>query len=444
MSGKCVFIYSDSFPLAGIVNDIFAKEVRGLERERFVGDVASAGPCVAIVDLDAPDGREAALGVHAGKTGAVLLLMSSGMSDEHLKDFLSCGIKRFLFKPFHPQQCRAALIEALETAESVPRRSSDTAGSHFIGHSKASRDLRILADELRSTPLPVLLSGESGCGKEVAARELHLRSNRRDKPFMPVNCSTLGTLAESELFGHTRGAFTHAVRSTYGYVGAAQGGTLFLDEVGELGLGVQAKLLRFLDRQEYCKVGESEIRTADVRIISASNRDLKAMCLENTFRADLFFRLRGAHIVLPPLRERPEDIPLLARHFLDQHAQEGRPWIKLLPDALALLVRYEWPGNVRQLRQVLYLLSARCQEDVITASDVFREIHELSPANSPLLPLYKEAKHRNTMEFDTEYFTRVTALAGGSLKKALELTGMHKKNYYEKLASLNLRSNHAE
>ena len=244
--------------------------------------------------------------------------------------------------------------------------------------------MRLLLEQMRRAapaPVPVLILGESGVGKEIAARLLHLWSARRG-PFVPVNAASLGgDLAESALFGHARGAFTGAERRGEGFVEAASRGTLFLDEIGELGYGAQARLLRFLDRGEYVPLGETAARRSDARVVAATNLDLAAETAEGRFRADLYYRLAGLVFRIPPLRERPCDIIPIARYLLARTAGDlGFPAARLSPSAARALHAYHWPGNVRQLRNELVGAVIGKGGGTIEASDLSSEVAESADA----------------------------------------------------------------
>jgi two-component system NtrC family response regulator len=225
-------------------------------------------------------------------------------------------------------------------------------------------------------PTTVLITGESGSGKEVLAREIHRRSPRAHRPLLQLNCVALPEqLVESELFGHERGAFSDARERKLGLVEIADGGTLFLDEIADLGLGAQAKLLTFLEQRTFRRVGSTSIRRVDARVVAATNRDLKAMVAAKTLREDLFYRLDSIGVRLPPLRDRPADVPALAAHFLQVAAREfGRRFTAVAPEALGLLARYRWPGNVRELRAVITRSALMHDDDVLRANHLPAEL----------------------------------------------------------------------
>ena len=273
------------------------------------------------------------------------------------------GARDYLPKPFTPAQVRPRTradgrcararpsgLRDLEARlrESVPEIELETGSAQM-------REVISVVERAAGADVPVLLRGESGTGKGVLARLLHARSARATRPFVVVNCPTLSEdLLASELFGHARGAFTGAVRDQPGRVEAAEGGTLFLDEIGEIASGLQAKLLRFLQEKEYERLGETRTRRADVRVVAATNRDLEADVKSGRFREDLLYRLNVVEVTVPPLRQRPEDVLDLARHFLDFFAKSaGRPALAFSPPAEAALGAHPWPGNVRELRNAV-------------------------------------------------------------------------------------------
>ena len=272
------------------------------------------------------------------------------------------GAYGFFEKPLDPaellhivnQAARMRLLE-IENRRLRDELSRSPGFAHLLGSSRTLERVLKQARSVAQTSATVLLTGENGTGKEMLARAIHQESPRASGPFVGVSCAALPeTLIESELFGHERGAFTSAIQSRKGRFELANGGTLFLDEVGELSAAVQVKLLRVLQEREFERVGGTRTLTVDIRLIAASNRDLENEVKEGRFRQDLFFRLNVVPLLLPPLRERHEDIPLLAAHFATKLAEKhGQPTPELAPELIEVLQEYEWPGNVRELENLM-------------------------------------------------------------------------------------------
>ena len=297
-----------------------------------------------------------------GFAGDVVLMTAYADLDTAI-DALRAGAADFLLKPFSLAVVLNAIQRCFERSRlarenfvlrrEVSARSADVEG--VVGHSASMRQVCERLKRIAPTSATVLLTGESGTGKEVAARAVHRMSSRHSGPFVPVNCAAIAAeLIESELFGHVKGAYTGAAQSREGLFYYARGGTLFLDEISELPAAAQAKLLRVLEERRIRPVGSEQEIAVDVRVIAASNRDLKAEVAAQRFRPDLYYRLQVLEVELPPLRERPDDIPLLLEHFLGQLTPHlGVP--PLVPDArtLARLADYDWPGNVRELRNLV-------------------------------------------------------------------------------------------
>jgi NtrC-family two-component system response regulator AlgB len=275
------------------------------------------------------------------------------------------GAVDFLEKPFHRDQCLAVLTrlqrlrqmgQKIDRLEREVTESSTVAPKPvFDFESSGMREAMDVLMRAARTPASIMILGESGTGKSIAARAIHRNSHLADKPFVTVNCPSLSKeLLESELFGHARGAFTGAVKDHWGKVKAASGGTLFLDEIGDLAMEIQPKLLRLLQEREYERLGENIIHSANVRIIAATNRNLKERVAAGAFREDLFFRLNVITVEVPPLRRRPDDLDALATHFLKHFAQQcGRKVDGFSPEAMRLIRRHAWPGNVRELCNVV-------------------------------------------------------------------------------------------
>ncbi|MEY2632139.1 MAG: hypothetical protein RIR00_793, partial [Pseudomonadota bacterium] len=294
---------------------------------------------------------------------ADVVLMTAYADLDTAIDALRAGAADFLLKPFSLAQVLNAMQRCFERSRLarenfVLRREVSTHAADIdgvVGQSEAMLRVCERLKRIAPTPATVLLSGESGTGKEVAARALHRMSPRSDGPFVPVNCAAIAAeLIESELFGHIKGAYTGAQQNREGLFYYARGGTLFLDEISELPAAAQAKLLRALEERRIRPVGSEQEIAVDVRVIAATNRDLKTEVAAQRFRSDLYYRLQVLEVTLPPLRERPEDIPLLARHFVQLLAPKlGVPQLGLEPRTLARLSDYDWPGNVRELRNLV-------------------------------------------------------------------------------------------
>lgn len=331
----------------------------------------------------------------------------------------------------------AAAIENCSNYQSLlaTRADDEASGEHdLIGDSPAMVKLRGMIDRVAPSDLPVLILGENGTGKEVASRRIHQLSKRSRQPFLAVNCAALTkSLLESELFGHEKGAFTDAHESRAGKFEAATGGILMLDEIGELPLESQSKLLRVLEEQKVVRVGGTESRVIDTRVIAATNRDLGAMVRDRTFREDLFFRLNVVTLELPPLRERGEDAMLLAARFLEEFCEvSAREVPKFTAAARKRLIHHQWPGNVRELRNVMERLAFLNTESEIDADELpFSE--DQADAASLELSLSDA-----TREFQSDYIRSQIGAAGGNMTEAARRLGLHRSNLYRKMGQLGL------
>jgi DNA-binding NtrC family response regulator len=316
----------------------------------------------------------------------------------------------------------AIRLEVDDRAE--PERGSDAARfGGLIGASPEMRELFATLERIAPTPLTILAHGETGTGKEELARAIHAHSARKGGSFVVLDAATIpATLAESVLFGHERGSFTGADTRHIGAFERAHGGTLFLDEIGELPLDLQPKLLRVLETRAICRVGGAEVIPVDFRLIVATHRDLRAEIDAHRFREDLFYRLAEARVVLPPLRARPADIPLLSQHFLDDLATPALP-LSMTPEAITSLKGRRWPGNVRELRNVIARAAALCADGVITEGDLAGEGFGFrgSVAERDAMDLagtFAEAKARAVERFEAAYLDALLRRCGGNLSKA--------------------------
>ncbi|MGC2401162.1 MAG: sigma-54 dependent transcriptional regulator [Acidobacteriaceae bacterium] len=335
--------------------------ISGIEAARSV--LRDQGIDILLLDLRAPleEGLSLLHEIKALNPSLVVVVMTAFATVPAAVEAMRTGAADYLTKPFATDELTAVLERAMErrTTESESRRLRESLRSpqglgNMIGRSPEMDKLyRILAKVAQSSH-PVLILGESGVGKELVARSIHSNGPHADRPFVPIDCGSLvPTLMESELFGYVKGAFTGANRSKDGLLASAQGGTVFLDEVGELPLDLQAKLLRALQEKEVRPVGANHRVPINVRILAATNRNLAAMVEQGRFRKDLYYRLSVVNLRIPPLRERKQDIPLLAAHFLERLARETGVTHTLSDDALRTLVEYDWPGNVRELENSL-------------------------------------------------------------------------------------------
>lgn len=308
----------------------------------------------------------------------VIVVTAHGTIKSAVKS-VSAGAADYLTKPFEPEELEIAVHNAINLRDILRENqrlkatvSQSLSGKQLLGNSPATRHLLEEIQKVVPYKTNVLITGESGTGKELVARTIHSSGPRRDRPWVAINCSAIPRdLMESELFGYVKGAFTGAAQNRLGRLEQAQGGTLFLDEIGDLDLGLQTKLLRVLQEREFSPVGSDQVRKVDVRIMAATNRDLKAMVGEGKFREDLFYRLDVYSIVVPPLRERREDVPLLAQAFLDElSADTDKSVHRISPDAIEVLARYSWPGNIRELRNAIERSLLSCKGDTISAQDL--------------------------------------------------------------------------
>lgn len=365
-----------------------------------VEEAADGDEAVALVrerafDAVLTDVRMARMdGIHALKAmleynpALPVVLMTAFSSVETAVDALRLGAYDYLVKPLDFDLLRETLEQCIERSRhSVENRelrrqlTEAAASEEIIGRSDALKRMLGFIETVAPTEATVLVTGESGTGKELVARALHGASARADKPLVTVNCAALAeTLLESELFGHEKGAFTGADRRREGRFVQANGGTLFLDEIGEMPLQLQAKLLRALQQGEIQRVGSDTPITVDVRVIAATNRDLRQEVQEKRFREDLYFRLNVISIEVPPLRRRGEDIPLLAAYFLQRFAERNRKSIKgFSPQAMDSLLRYSWPGNVRELENAVERAVILCNGDLVTGAELPDNIAHISP-----------------------------------------------------------------
>lgn len=373
-----------------------------------------------------------------GSTSSVIMLTG----DRTAATATTCmrfGAFYYVTKPFEPHQL-SVVVQSAARHSKLRRELAgvktllDKPHDILVGTSAPMRKLKAALDRLADQDVSILIQGESGTGKELVARALHERGPRHHKRFVALNCGAIPeSLIDSELFGHIKGAFTGATADRAGVFVEADGGTLFLDEIGDMPLSVQARLLRVLQESEVRPVGSTGVRKIDVRVIAASNVELSAAVDQQRFRQDLFYRLNVVVLHVPPLRERIDDVPLLAARFLQKHAGSTPP--TLSPEALEAMTAYDWPGNVRELENAVLHALALHRGDAITCealpTTIMGRSHtddEEEDDDDELTPL-TEAKRRASMVFEQRYLTRVMAKAKGSISEAARLAGLDRANF---------------
>jgi DNA-binding NtrC family response regulator len=381
-----------------------------------------------------------------------VILMTAFGSIDSAVDAMRAGAFDYITKPFKRDAVLAALERAfehrfLEQENRRLRRALDrtTAFGDLIGASPAMREIFALIRKISSSRSSVLITGESGTGKEVVARTIHFTGARADKPFVPINCTAMPEgLLESELFGHVRGAFTGAHAAKKGLFEEANGGTLFLDEIGDMALGLQSKLLRVLQDQEIRPVGGNKSVKVDVRIITATNKDLKHEIEEARFRQDLFYRLNVIPVHIPPLRERPEDIPPLVEAFLRKHSES--PGRSISREAMERLVRFPWEGNGRELENVIERALALSTHTELEASDLpFTDDTTRENGRSDEAVLRCAVDKLMTLrELTDRYIEEVLTLTGGNKVQAARILGINRRTLYRRGEHPSLAKTHAE
>ncbi|MEO9137364.1 MAG: sigma 54-interacting transcriptional regulator [Casimicrobiaceae bacterium] len=400
--------------------------------ETALATIAVERPAIVITDLRMPgiDGLQLFEAIHRQHPALPVIILTAHGTIPDAVNATQRGVFGYLTKPFDSQDLLQKVAAALEASGGEPAGSESTASAWRAGIITRSprmegvlRQAKLVADSDAS----VLIFGESGTGKELLARAIHQASRRSEKSFVAVNCGAIpADLLESELFGHSRGAFTGAVQAHKGLFQAADGGTLLLDEIGDMPLPLQVKLLRVLQEGEVRPVGSTQAIPVDVRMISATHRDLDSQREQGLFREDLFYRLNVVSLKLPSLADRREDIPLLAAHILRRLAERYRkPAPSLAPDAMALLIAAPWPGNVRQLLNLLEQAVALTTTPVIPATLVQAALKEDALALVP----FEEARKT----FERDYLVRLLKITGGNVTQAAQLAKRNRTEFYKLL-----------
>jgi len=395
---------------------------------------------IKMIDVD---GMEVLRAYRQRSPETIIIMMTAFGSIETAIRAIKEGAYDYVSKPFKLDEIKLTLQRALEQRRLVEenihyRRELITKYKleNIVGRSPQMLQVYKTIARVAESRSTVLVTGESGTGKELIARAIHFNSPRAARPFVAVDCSSLAeTLLESELFGHVRGAFTGAVTTKKGLFEEADRGTCFLDEIGDISLAMQAKLLRVLQEHEIKRVGGTETIKIDVRIVAATNQNLEALVTEKKFREDLFYRLNVVSVHLPSLRERPEDVPLLADHFLGKYAsQNNKPISRISPEAMDLLLRHRWPGNVRELENVIERAATLSSTNLILPEDLPRRL-QMEPAQMSLSSL---PSRMPLSELEKLYIQKVLEETGGNKKKAADILGIDRRTLYRMATRLGL------
>jgi DNA-binding NtrC family response regulator len=401
---------------------------------------AETHPDVIISDLVMPklDGLALVRALREEQPDTPVVIITGKGTIDAAVEAVREGVFDFVEKPLDPARLKVILQRALEKKETLHemqvlrrRIGQMDAGVGMVGNSPAMRRTMELVEKVAPSKASVIITGQSGTGKEMVARALHQLSPRRDKPFIAINCSAIpASLMESEMFGHERGAFTGADQRRLGCWELADGGTLFLDEVGEIPVDLQAKFLRVLEEERLRRLGGKSEISVDVRVVSATNKDLKEEIKGQRFREDLFFRLNVFHVNLAPLKERRDDIPLLVQHFIDKFGREGgRKPFGVSPQAMKLLVEYAWPGNIRELRNTLERAVILCGSAMIEPEHLPSEL----AAGGGEGAYFKLPYGLPLREIEKEYILSTLTRLQNNKARTSQALGISEKTLYNKL-----------
>jgi Nif-specific regulatory protein len=471
-----IVLADDEVNLRKVLGAILSRDgfevVEASDGEEALEQIAATSDLVALItDLRMPklDGMGLLRKVVAEHPEVPVIMITAHGSVDSAVEAVKLGAFDYIEKPFEQSQIRQVVQKAVKTRElnaRAPRQQLNNEGPGrfgLVGHSQLLEQIFAVIEKVADTPSTVLITGESGTGKELIARALHNNSSRRDKPFIKINCAAIPkTLMESELFGYEKGAFTGAVGSKPGRFELADGGTLFLDEIGEIPVEMQVKLLRVLQESEFERVGGIKTIKVDVRLVTATNRDLQREVAASNFREDLFYRLNVVPVHLPPLRERREDIPLLVQHFVSKFNERLKKSItRVADDALERLIAHPWPGNIRELENVLERTILFCEGPSIQAKDLPPELGMQPMAVSASAPVesrvgettnprvalpptqpagsLKEMVRQETERLERELIQRALDETGGNVTQAARKLKISRKSLQNKMKEFGLR-----
>ena len=406
---------------------------------------------LAIIDLKLPDmeGTDLFEALRIIRPDAIAIMISGLATVDDAVTALKKGIYDFITKDFRMHELRKVVSKALETQQLMAENQrlqqalkERSASGRIMGRSAAFLKVMQMVSRIAPTKTTVLLTGESGVGKELVAEAIHHQSPRRDQPLVKLNCGALPEgLIESELFGHEKGAFTGAIQQRKGRFELADTGTIFLDEISEIPPTTQVKLLRVLQEGEFERVGGTQTLKTDVRVVAATNEDLETAVAEGSFRKDLYYRLNVIHLAIPPLRDRQEDIPLLALHFLDKFCMENdRAPMGITPEAMAALRSHYWPGNVRELQNVVERAVALCQGNMVELEDLPDEVRRYSPEDDQItVPIGASME-----EIERRAITQTLKKTQGDKELTARLLGIGLATLYRRLKEMESREQETE
>lgn len=410
-------------------------------------------PDLVLLDMKLPDGSglDVLKTIRAEDATVPVVMMTAYAEVETAVEAMKHGAYDFIPKPYSVEKLRVSIANAMEAerlkTEIAHLRSSSSGGSsfkHFIGRSPAMQEIFEKIRKIgQSKATTILITGESGSGKELVARAIHAASHDEPRPFMEINCASVPeTLLESELFGYEKGAFTDAKARKAGLVELAEGGTLFLDEIGEMGITLQSRLLRVLENKTFRRVGGVKDLTVNTRIVSATNRDLSQAIKDKQFREDLYYRLKVIPLQIPPLRERRDDIPLLVAHFIERFNRElGKQVTMPGAEVIDLLVRYDWPGNVRELKNVIERAMLLDAQDALLVAHLPSEIRGGAPLDMPVVTRASAASVTSPFfpmtlrDVERIQIERTLEQTNGNKSRAAAILGISRQTLREKLKS---------
>ena len=442
-----VLVVDDDPEMAEVVCDVLREagyEATGVSRgAEALAIVKRECPDVLISDLrmSGLSGHQLQLELKRVAPNLPVIIITAFGSIQTAVESMKLGAFDYITKPFSNDELLLVVARALEARslrQEVRRLRGELARSYGLPNIIATNPQMVavleMLKQIADSPASVLLTGESGTGKDLLARALHFESSRREGPFVPINCAALPeALIESELFGHVRGAFTDARQSKLGLFAAARGGTLFLDEIGEMPVALQAKLLRVIEDKQIRPIGATEETSVDVRVVAATNADLERLLQEGRFRSDLYYRLAALTLAVPPLRNRPEDLPLLLKHFLSRaSAEAGKTAPEVEPEAMACLMHYRWPGNVRELHNVIQTAVLLCAGNRLTVKDLPPRI--AGTTTSPGLTIAEAVDRRLSLDrLEREYVRAILGSVNGNKREAATILQIDRKTLYRKL-----------